>query len=702
MPTPQQRRRLRSRSLQLTEVKLRNIRAIKDQTIPLKPLTVLVGGNSAGKSTVLKSLLLLAQAQRESLTPGDVGLNGKLVSFDKFDSIVRSGSGEAATIDIELKFSVSEAAQWIYTTRGSNEPALFQRPRGTSTDELYELMVSLGQHPQTLGSAEIRQIGIRSEESVIALSRSTSNDRVVVQDGSPILNLVGKASRILRRDRSEVEVAGTVLDGVVPRQIAVRRSLAELIVNETLKAYDVRIQHGSRRYLSPLAPSFVLLDVVDGVVEKVRTTEEVVSAVNSRLSMSSSAADVYRAIVTEYLRSCETDRLVGLIEEQPLRRIRDTILAEIEGFWLGMMIPELMEIQGDQRVNLIDAREATTRDKNLVNRLPSRDSEFDSRTRTGFDSLQARNRMMIQRVRYAAHLMSLEFDEDPVVSALYKFGVGWGSPLTQISEEDRAVGFEPLADFLLQQVHYIGPLRRGPESVTTYRMRGAPNQVGTEGENLAYLLSLNPTVSCPVWQGRPGTSEVDVVEMSLQEALSYWMQQLNLADRVSGREEAGIGDTIRLKMKGVDAELSPNDVGVGVSQAMPVLAAVLMARPGDMIVAEQPELHLHPNAQLALADFFLAATRSGRRLLVESHSEHFLSRIRRRSVETSETDEGWISQNVGFVFAEPEQEGTDSGATFRQVLVTASGDVDSWPKGFFDQGPGESRQIFLIQQEKNS
>jgi predicted ATPase len=62
------------------------------------------------------------------------------------------------------------------------------------------------------------------------------------------------------------------------------------------------------------------------------------------------------------------------------------------------------------------------------------------------------------------------------------------------------------------------------------------------------------------------------------------------------------------------------DVGVGVSQALPVLVALHQAVPGQLVYIEQPELHLHPNAQWIMAKILVAAAARGVRVVVETHS----------------------------------------------------------------------------------
>jgi predicted ATPase len=66
------------------------------------------------------------------------------------------------------------------------------------------------------------------------------------------------------------------------------------------------------------------------------------------------------------------------------------------------------------------------------------------------------------------------------------------------------------------------------------------------------------------------------------------------------------------------------DVGLGVSQVLPVLVALLVAEPGQLVYLEQPEIHLHPRAQAALAEILADAAKRGVRVVLETHSELLL------------------------------------------------------------------------------
>ncbi len=68
------------------------------------------------------------------------------------------------------------------------------------------------------------------------------------------------------------------------------------------------------------------------------------------------------------------------------------------------------------------------------------------------------------------------------------------------------------------------------------------------------------------------------------------------------------------------------DVGYGVSQALPLITEILRGR--DMFLLQQPEVHLHPSAQAALGSLFCRTARRGRQLIVETHSDHLMNRVR--------------------------------------------------------------------------
>ena len=70
------------------------------------------------------------------------------------------------------------------------------------------------------------------------------------------------------------------------------------------------------------------------------------------------------------------------------------------------------------------------------------------------------------------------------------------------------------------------------------------------------------------------------------------------------------------------------DIGYGISQALPILTEMLRLDGPNMFLLQQPEVHLHPSAQAALGTLFCEVASSRKQIIVETHSEYIVDRIR--------------------------------------------------------------------------
>ncbi|MCD4786056.1 MAG: AAA family ATPase [Candidatus Eremiobacteraeota bacterium] len=115
------------------------------------------------------------------------------------------------------------------------------------------------------------------------------------------------------------------------------------------------------------------------------------------------------------------------------------------------------------------------------------------------------------------------------------------------------------------------------------------------------------------------------------ELLGKNLQKLGLTWKIDSRDidDTQIGLYVgRLPVgsmkKGSGDMVSIADVGLGVSQTLPVVLALMVAEPGQIVYIEQPELHLHPGAQVALAQIISEASKRGVRVVIETHSQYLL------------------------------------------------------------------------------
>ena len=142
-----------------------------------------------------------------------------------------------------------------------------------------------------------------------------------------------------------------------------------------------------------------------------------------------------------------------------------------------------------------------------------------------------------------------------------------------------------------------------------------------------------------------------------------------------------------------DILVAPDDIGVGISQMIPVVVGCLTDSV-KLLAVEQPELHAHPALQVAMGDLLIRSAfsdqsnfLSGKSLLVETHSEHIMLRLLRRIRETSEGE-----LPLGAPSLTPDAvsvicvEAAEDGVKFYSLRVDEEGEfADRWPRGFFDE-----------------
>ena len=109
----------------------------------------------------------------------------------------------------------------------------------------------------------------------------------------------------------------------------------------------------------------------------------------------------------------------------------------------------------------------------------------------------------------------------------------------------------------------------------------------------------------------------------------------------------------------------------------PILVAALSAREGDLLLIENPEVHLHPSGQAMMGEFLSRVASTGVQVIVESHSDHILNGIR-KSVKLGTM----CPEDVGIFFF---QAPTETNPQVVNPLIDTNGNLDYWPDGFFDQ-----------------
>jgi predicted ATPase len=169
-----------------------------------------------------------------------------------------------------------------------------------------------------------------------------------------------------------------------------------------------------------------------------------------------------------------------------------------------------------------------------------------------------------------------------------------------------------------------------------------------------------------------------------QELVAYWLREMGLVHefRIEEIAEGSNRWQARVRTHEGAVEALLTDVGFGISQVLPVVTLLHYVPGGSTVLLEQPEIHLHPLAQAALADVLIHAACHRRiQVIVESHSEHLLLRLQRRIAE-----ERIGAGDVRMYFCDVE----DGASRLVPLEVDLYGNIRNWPKHFMGDAFGEA------------
>ena len=216
-------------------------------------------------------------------------------------------------------------------------------------------------------------------------------------------------------------------------------------------------------------------------------------------------------------------------------------------------------------------------------------------------------------------------------------------------------------NFENKNINYVSPLRAHPQRYYLLDEANINTSLNTQsGTSLAEILKKNTQINSRV---------------------NTWLKKFGL--KVTVKEFKDINHNIKIHQNDLDLDIT--DVGFGISQVLPILVQGFMSNNRSLTLIEQPEIHLHPKMQADLADLFidivkLAADKKGKikkSLLIETHSEYLLKRLRRR------ISEGKLSsKDIAIYFIEPRDKDNKDSALIKNIEISKDGSFE-WPKDFY-------------------
>jgi predicted ATPase len=284
----------------------------------------------------------------------------------------------------------------------------------------------------------------------------------------------------------------------------------------------------------------------------------------------------------------------------------------------------------------------------------------------------------IERVEACVNDMELAYESASATGESYYVGatrMSPSSPWTMFGKVDmypwharnpshrRALSHSPAT------VLYLSAFRDGPRKLYPQRRSKLGPLLGAMGEYVAETLFTRRNEETNILP-EPGPPRL------LGAALEAWWARIFGGDYAIRAEAAeALGFTLSLDTPSAE-NLRLTQVGTGLSQVLPVIVLCLCSKPGDLVIVESPEVQLHPSAQHRLMDLFIALTRAGRQVILETHSDHVIHAtqlaVKHGKISPEEVAMRFFAQEEGVARVEP-------------VPIDAQGRMTKQPLGFVDQ-----------------
>ncbi len=210
--------------------------------------------------------------------------------------------------------------------------------------------------------------------------------------------------------------------------------------------------------------------------------------------------------------------------------------------------------------------------------------------------------------------------------------------------------------------------------------------IGLNGEYAAHYLATNRRNNLAITE----LIHPDSSTGQLLENVSKWLGEMSngIDISVTVHDQLQIASLTYQYIYGeqTTAQYTPLNVGFGITYVLPIIVAILKSKPGDLLIIENPESHLHPAGQSKVAELCAIAASAGVQIIIETHSDHFLNGVR------VATKKGLLEPEESQIYYF--EKAKDSLETVVHSLnIDKEGRIDEWPKGFFDEWDNKLNEL---------
>ncbi|MBE9194786.1 AAA family ATPase [Synechocystis sp. LEGE 06083] len=579
----------------INNLKIGNFKAFSDlQSIPLRPITLIYGANSSGKSSILHSLLLAHHAMTEE---GDFDVHQTKVGGDSVDL---GGFGQYV-----YKRDRTSQVQWAVD--------LDPQKLNFSDIELTELMSNIRQITVRIG------IGIPPQitEKITKFEKVTIRAFTLEADQETVLSMTFRHQGNLQLDSLNLEHP-------------IIKQLITTIIK--LELFSVSTSEEIKVILNEIVPNI---------------TSQIDSFFPQYLKIESENLEYYSNKI-----------------EYPLDDPQwDILLSDIKKFFLYHLNQLLQGI-----INEIETEIKTFRYLGPFRTYPPRHFAFSRQQDDNWNSGGGFAWDILLKDSEVRRKVNLWLGDEERMKSPYEIAVRSLLPTMELEKELPSIVNKELHDFLAFLIMGLNSTSYTSTLAEVQRIADIIQSSTLDFEKPDAIL--------------PDIQEIIDTTSDINTAIETWIDKLN--DRIGDK----VSDLVLIDKRS-DTVVSHRDVGIGISQVIPILVSSY-GLSDSLVAIEQPEIHLHPKLQAELGDVFIesALGQQQNRFILETHSEHLLLRIMRRMRETyyEELPEG-ISpvtpDDISVIFVDPDPEGS----IVLEMPLNRKGELKkSWPGGFFEEG----------------
>lgn len=613
---------------------LRNFKSINTlEHIELKNLSIICGSNSSGKSSMIQAILMLSQTFGSRYFESTISLNGRLVRLGSFSDILNHkliSEEDGGDISMSIDLSFSKDASPAFDIKKVSLNLVFSGRTGSSKKPDDDF------HPG-IESGEIRLEKYSSSfVELIRFSKKSNVDNMYKVDSIELSN----------EDEINKNYPGYKIEGVIKKELIphilqlnydhtkkLSLGFVSFLINNTLdKKLKIPGFYELQSELEGIAIPLAVIDKIKSLiiqennerVENFKVPEELLEIIQNNNSLT--VEKVRSLIINQSL--ILTPATLSLLK------------SDVDG---GFSI--------DAWINVID--------------------RVDQSVKKELGDFLIRHRDVIQGTWYS-NMKKTRKPEKFQIQALRELNYFLGYMFSK-------------------KIKYLGPLRNEPQAMYQAFDLSELDVVGLKGEYTAAVLHVNQSKKIRY----PKITSTDNNHLSysiatdtLANACTEWLSYLGVVTEVKTYDKGKLGYELRVKTSESDNLQDLTHVGVGVSQILPIVVMALLSDEDEVLIFEQPELHLHPKVQSRLCDFFLAISNRNKQCIIETHSEYIINRLRRRIAQSRDES---IEKKSSVLFFEK----FSDVSVVRKVDINKYGAIIDWPKDFFDQSDEEVEGILM-------